>query len=51
MRRPLLFCFSEASFRKDRVQQLPPMPADPEITQERLKPYLGRWSPYGPQGW
>ena len=35
----------------DRAQQLPRMPADPEITHERLKPFLGRWSPYGPQGW
>jgi hypothetical protein len=35
----------------DRAQQLPRMPVDPEITHERLKPFLGRWSPYGPQGW
>lgn len=35
----------------DHLQQLPRMPADPEITHERLKPYLGRWSPYGPQRW
>jgi hypothetical protein len=35
----------------DRAQQLPRMPDDPEITHERLKPFLGRWSPYGPQGW
>jgi hypothetical protein len=34
-----------------RAQQLPRMPADPEITHEALKPYLGRWSPYGPRGW
>jgi hypothetical protein len=33
----------------DQAQQLPRMPPDPEITHERLKPYLGRWSPYGPQ--
>jgi hypothetical protein len=32
----------------DRAQQLPQMPADPEITHDALKPYLGRWSPYGP---
>jgi hypothetical protein len=35
----------------DRTQDLPRMPADPEITHEALKPYLGRWSPYGPRGW
>ena len=35
----------------DRVQQLPRMPTDPEITPEALKPYLGRWSPYGPERW
>jgi hypothetical protein len=35
----------------DRAQQLPRMPADPEITPEALKPYLGKWSPYGPRGW
>jgi hypothetical protein len=27
------------------------MPADPEITNEALKAYLGSWSPYGPRGW
>jgi hypothetical protein len=32
----------------DRAQQLPRMPADPEITQDALKPYLGGWSLYGP---
>lgn len=32
----------------DQLQELPRMPADPEITHEALKPYLGRWSPYGP---
>lgn len=37
--------------RADRVQELPHMPADPEITHDGLKPYLGRWSPYGPHGW
>ena len=35
----------------DRAQRLPEMPADPEITHEALKPYLGKWSPYGPRGW
>jgi hypothetical protein len=35
----------------DRTQQLPRMPADPEVTHEALKPYLGKWSPYGPRGW
>jgi hypothetical protein len=35
----------------DRLQRLPTMPADPEISKEDLKPYLGRWSPYGPRGW
>jgi hypothetical protein len=35
----------------DRLQRLPTMPADPEITDEALKPYLGSWSPYGPRGW
>jgi hypothetical protein len=33
----------------DHAQQLPRMPPDPEVTQERLNPYLGSWSPYGPQ--
>jgi hypothetical protein len=35
----------------DRVQELPRMPADPEITHDGLRPYLGGWSPYGPQRW
>jgi hypothetical protein len=35
----------------DRIQQIPRMPADPDVTPERLKPYLGEWSPHGPQGW
>jgi hypothetical protein len=35
----------------DRVQQLPGMPADPEITHDGLKPYLNGWSPYGPRRW
>jgi hypothetical protein len=37
--------------RADRAQQLPRLPADPEITHEALKPYLGGWSPYGPHRW
>jgi hypothetical protein len=32
----------------DGAQQLPRMPADPEITHDGLRPYLGGWSPYGP---
>lgn len=35
----------------DHLQRLPTMPAEPEITNEALKPYLGPWSPYGPRGW
>lgn len=35
----------------DRMQQLPRMPADPELTHDRLKPFLGRWSPFGPHSW
>jgi hypothetical protein len=35
----------------DRAQQLPRMPGHPEITHDRLRPYLGGWSPYGPQRW
>lgn len=35
----------------DRAQELPRMPADPEITHEALKPFLDGWSPYGPRGW
>ena len=35
----------------DRMQQLPLMPDDPEITYDRLKSYLGGWSPYGPHRW
>ncbi len=34
-----------------RAQQLPRMPADPEVMPERLKPYLGGRSPYGPHRW
>jgi hypothetical protein len=32
----------------DQAQELPRMPVDPEPTAEKLKPYLGQWSPYGP---
>lgn len=32
----------------DRAQQLPKMPADPQVTHDALRPYLGGWSPYGP---
>lgn len=35
----------------DQAQELPRMPADPEITHEALKPFLDGWSPYGPRGW
>ena len=35
----------------DHAQRLPRMPADPELTPDALKPYLGGWSPYGPRGW
>jgi hypothetical protein len=35
----------------DHTQRLPRMPADPDVTPDALKPYLGRWSPYGPRGW
>ena len=35
-----------------RLQDLPAMPADPEITAEALKPFLGGLSPYGAgRGW
>lgn len=40
-----------ARHHADQSQQLPLMPEDPEVTHERLKPYLGGWSPYGPQRW
>lgn len=43
--------FAFACEHADRVQQLPRMPAGPEIRPEALKPYLGKWSPYGPPGW
>jgi hypothetical protein len=35
----------------NRLQQLPRMPTDPEIAPDKLKPYLGTRSPYGPRGW
>lgn len=39
----------------DRIDPLtypPAMPADPEeISPDDLKPYLGRWNPYGPDRW
>jgi hypothetical protein len=37
----------------DRLQAQPRMPADPELRHEDLKPFLGGWSPYGPErrGW
>lgn len=38
----------------DPLQALPQMPATPEFKAEDLKPFLGRWSPYGPEsgsGW
>jgi hypothetical protein len=35
----------------DRLQRLPTMPVDPEITNEDLKAYLGSWNPYGPGRW
>lgn len=35
----------------DEAQHVPRMPSDPEITPERLKSYLGGWSPYGPHRW
>jgi len=38
--------------RVDPLGKAPQMPPDPErITGEDLRPYLGRWSPYGPDGW
>jgi hypothetical protein len=33
----------------DKLQRLPQMPTDPELKVEDLKPFLGGWSPYGPQ--
>jgi hypothetical protein len=35
----------------DSAQDLPRMPPDPEITHDGIRPYLGGWSPYGPQRW
>jgi hypothetical protein len=37
-----------ARSRADEAQSLPRMPPEPAITPEDLKPYLGGWSPYGP---
>lgn len=33
----------------DRLQRVPSMPSDPALGPEDLKPYLGPWSPYGPE--
>lgn len=33
----------------DPLGELPPMPSEPELTPDDLKPYLGRWSPHGPE--
>lgn len=39
----------------DPLSSVPTMPPDPEFTAEELEPFLGRWSPYGPEpgqtGW
>jgi hypothetical protein len=32
----------------DRAQQVPRMPADPELRSDDLTPFLGGWSPHGP---
>lgn len=32
----------------DPLTSVPTMPADPELTADDLKPFLGQWSPYGP---
>jgi hypothetical protein len=37
--------------RAERLQALPSVPADPKISAEALKPFLGGLSPYGPRGW
>jgi hypothetical protein len=42
--------WEEAEAIRAKAQQLPRMPAEPEATPERLKPYLKGWSPYGPRG-
>ncbi|GAB3922063.1 hypothetical protein GCM10029976_009990 [Kribbella albertanoniae] len=34
----------------DPLSNPPGMPEEPELKPEDLKPYLGRWSPYGPDG-
>jgi hypothetical protein len=33
----------------ESVQRLPRMPEDPELRPDDLKPFLGGWSPYGPE--
>ena len=33
----------------ERLQGLPRMPEEPDLTPDDLKPYLGGWSPYGPE--
>lgn len=33
----------------DPLRALPTMPNPPELSHEDLKPYLGGWSPYGPE--
>ncbi len=35
--------------RTDPTETLPDMPATPELTPDDLKPYLGSWSPHGPE--
>ncbi|MEV5303492.1 hypothetical protein [Amycolatopsis methanolica] len=35
--------------RTDPTETLPGMPAAPELTADDLKPYLGSWSPHGPE--
>jgi hypothetical protein len=38
--------------RVDPLRTAPHMPVDPEnVTGEDLRPFLGGWSPYGPDGW
>jgi hypothetical protein len=38
--------------RIDPLRRPPRKPADPdEISPADLKPFLGRWSPYGPDRW
>ena len=40
--------FALAHEHADRAQQLPRMPAGPEITHDALRPCIGGWSPYRP---